>query len=211
MLKKRQLMHIMHQPLSNLIFPGYRRAVLGLLLLNPDEALHGREIARRTGLPAGTLTRELRRLATAGLLKQERRGNQLLYSADRTSPVFEEIASVLRKTSGMADVLVKALAPLAAKIESAFIFGSMARGAETAGSDVDVLIVGTVDFGTVIDALHLAQRQLGREINPKVFSAAEWKAKIRAGSPFVKEILAKPKIYLIGGADESKKPGRRKS
>src|SRR2546425_2291175 len=90
--KRRQLLPNMQQSLSELLFPGYRRRVLGLLLLHPDEALHGREIARRTGLPAGTLNRELARLAQAGLLKRERRGNQLLYSAERGCPVFEELA-----------------------------------------------------------------------------------------------------------------------
>ena len=86
--------------------------MLGLLLLAPDEALHGREIARRTDLPSGTVIRELNRLVDAGLLKRERRGNQALYSADRACPVFEEVAGMLRKTSGAADVIAGALAAL---------------------------------------------------------------------------------------------------
>jgi DNA-binding MarR family transcriptional regulator len=76
MQKKRQLMLNMHQTLSSVLFPDYRRRVLGMLLLHPEESLHGREIARRTGLPAGTLTRELKRLAEVGLLNRQRRGNQ---------------------------------------------------------------------------------------------------------------------------------------
>jgi len=91
----------MHQSLSSLLFPEYRRRVLGLLLLRPDEALHGREIARGTGLPAGTITRELTKLAEAGLLKRTKRGNQQVYSADTSGPIFTELASILRKTSGL--------------------------------------------------------------------------------------------------------------
>ena len=53
----------MHQSLPSLLFPKYRRRVLELLLLRPEETLHGREIARRTGLSAGTITRELGKLA----------------------------------------------------------------------------------------------------------------------------------------------------
>ena len=180
--KRRQLMQIMHHSLSAVLFPGYRRRVLGLLLLQPDESLHGREIARRTGLPAGTLTRELRRLASVGLLTQERRGNQTLYRANHASPVFAELAGILRKTSGLADVVAEALAPLSDDINVAFIFGSVARGAESAGSDVDILIIGSVDFGAVVDALHPAQQQLAREINPKVFSVREWNAKLKGKS-----------------------------
>jgi len=169
-----------------------------MLLLHPEEALHGREIARRAGLPAGTLTRELKRLADVGLLNQERRGNQLVYSANRQSPIFEELAGILRKTSGLADVVAEALEPLSSHIEVALIFGSVARDAETPGSDVDVLIIGSVDFGDVVDALHPAQRRISREINPKVFSQREWKAKIKESNPFVSEVLSKKKIFLIG-------------
>jgi DNA-binding transcriptional ArsR family regulator len=85
--------------------------VLGLLLLRPEEALHGREIARRTVLPAATVTRELTRLAEVGVLKRERRGNQMLYGADTACPVYAELASILRKTSGVVDVLIQALTP----------------------------------------------------------------------------------------------------
>ena len=105
-------MQIMHHSLSAILFPGYRRRVLGLLLLHPEESLHGREIARRTGLPAGTLTRELRRLASVGLLTQEKRGNQTLYQANRASPIFTELAGILRKTSGFSEVVGEALASL---------------------------------------------------------------------------------------------------
>ena len=142
------------------MFPGYRRRVLGLLLLRPEEALHGREIARRTGLPAGTLTRELKLLAEAGFLSQERRGNQILYSANRGSPIYMELAAILRKTSGLADLVAESLAPLSNEIDVAFIFGSFARGTETAGSDVDLLIVGATSFGAVVEALHPVQQQL---------------------------------------------------
>jgi hypothetical protein len=85
--------------MASVLFPEYRRRVLGLLLLRPEEALHGREIARRVGLPAGTVTRELTKLALVGLPKREKRGNQQVYSAQTQAPVFAELASILRKTS----------------------------------------------------------------------------------------------------------------
>ena len=204
-------MQIMPQSLSTVLFPGYRRRVLGLLLLHPEESLHGREVARRTGLPAGTLTRELKRLASVGLLTQEKRGNQTLYQANRQSPIFSELAGILRKTSGLADVLVNALALLSDKIEVAFIFGSVARGAETSGSDVDMFIIGAVDFGAVVEALYPAQQQLAREINPKVYSVREWRNKLKEQQPFVMDVLAKPKIFVVGGDNELAELSRRKS
>ena len=202
-------MLIMHRSLSSVLFPGYRRRVLGLLLLQPDESLHGREIARRTGLTQGTLTRELRLLADVGLLTQEKRGNLTLYRANRASPIFAELSGILRKTSGLADVIVEALTSLAHEIEVAFIFGSMARGAESAGSDVDLLVIGSVEFGVLVEALYPAQQQLGREINPKVFSVREWKSSLQQKSSFITDVLRKPKIFLIGGEHDLEELARR--
>ena len=191
----------MHQSLASLLFPEYRRRVLGLLLLRPDEALHGREIARRTGLQAGTITRELGKLAEVGLLKRVKRGNQQVYSADTGSPVFTELASILRKTSGLADVLAQALAPVAPQLRLAFIFGSVARGHETAGSDVDVMLIGDLGFRQAVALLHPCEATLGRELNPKLFSTREFVEKATA-EPFLIDVLAKPKIFLIGNAHD---------
>jgi predicted nucleotidyltransferase len=200
----------MQQTLSAVLFPGYRRRVLGLLMLHPDEALHGREIARRTGLPSGTLTRELVRLAGVGLLKRERRGNQHLYSADRECPVFEEVAGILRKTSGMADVLAEALAPARSQIGAAFVFGSVAQGRERTGSDIDLIVVGDAGFAETVRLLHPAQRVLGREINPKVYGSREWAEKRAAPDAFLREVLAKPKIFVIGSERELGQSRRHK-
>ena len=198
---KRQSSPIMHQSLPSLLFPEYRRRVLTLLLLRPEEALHGREVARRTGLPAGTIARELTRLATAGLLKRERRGNQQVYSAETAGPIFAEVASILRKTSGLADVLIQALTPVAPQLRAAFIFGSVARGGEASGSDIDLLLIGDVGFREVVELLYPAQATLGREINPKVFTAAEFSAKAPTEA-FIADLLKKPKIFLIGNAHD---------
>ena len=194
----------MHQSLASILFPEYRRRVLALLLLRPEEALHGREIARRTGLPAGTITRELTRLAEAGLLKREKRGNQQVYSAETGASIFTEVASILRKTSGMADVLVEALVPLAPALRIAFVFGSMAQGRETAGSDIDVMLIGDVGFAQAAEALHPAQLVLGREVNAQVLSAKEFRAKARK-EPFLVDAVAKPKLFLIGDEHDLEK------
>jgi len=95
-------------PLTELLFSRYRRKLLGLLLLRPDQSFHVRELARLTALPPGTLHRELRQLAEAGLLLSERLGNQVRYRANRDCPIFPELASIFRKTSGLADVVAGA-------------------------------------------------------------------------------------------------------
>jgi predicted nucleotidyltransferase len=188
----------MLQSLATLLFSAYRRRVLGLLLLHPERQLHVRDIARQTGTSAGTLHKELSRLAAAGLLRREQQGNQVYYSANRDCPIFEELAGILRKTSGLADVLMQALAPVAERVHVALVFGSMAKGTEQGGSDIDVMLVGRITFKDAVHLFHPLQPVLGREINAKVYSAAEWRAKVSAGDPFARDVLSKPKIFLIG-------------
>lgn len=199
------------ESIGDLLFPaGYRRRVLALLLLHPDRALHVREIARLTGTTAGTLNKELMRLHRAGLLEREEVGNQVHYAADRHSPVFEELASILRKTVGLADVLADALAPAAesGEVELAFVFGSVARASETARSDVDVMLLGEIDFAEAVRLLDPAGPALGREVNPKIYTMAQWRKAVASKEPFVREVLAQPRLFLIGTDDELAGAGR---
>ena len=192
----------MASKLAELLFKGYRRRVLGLLLLHADKRYHVLEIARLTDTVAGTLHKELSRLADAGLLLKETVGNQVLYGANRDCPIFEELASIFRKTSGITDVLAGALASFSEKIVAAFVFGSMASGKEAAGSDVDLLVIGDVGFTEVARAIYSAQEVLGREINPKVYSKEEWNQMLKNKDAFIKEVLKKPKLFITGSEDE---------
>jgi predicted nucleotidyltransferase len=185
-----------------LLFSAYRRQVLGLLLLRPDESLHVREISRLTGVPAGSLHRELRALTDAGLLLREPAGNQVRYSANRACPIFAELAEIFRKTSGLVDLLRDALAPLAIRIVAAFVFGSIAKGAETATSDVDVYVIGDVGFTEVVGALSPLRERLGREINPVVVTREDFRAQRRSDERFVNRVMGEPKLFVIGSADD---------
>lgn len=188
--------------LMELLFGSYRQRVLSLLLLHPDSSYYVRELARLTGTSAGTLHKELTRLAQAGLLLREEQGNQVRYQANRACPVFPELASLFRKTTGLVDVLAEALQALTNEIALAFVFGSLARGEENAGSDVDLLLIGTPGFADVVKALYPAQQTLQREINPVIYSPPELAKRIASADPFIRELLAKPKLFLIGSEDD---------
>jgi len=143
----------------------------------------------------------LNRLAEVGLLKREKRGNQQVYSADTSGPIFGELASILRKTSGLGDVLAQALAPLAPRLRLAFVFGSVARGEETSNSDVDLMLIGDIGFREAVELLHPAQATSGREVIAKVFAPDEFAMKARLEA-FLIDVLAKPKIFLTGTAHD---------
>jgi len=184
--------------LADLLFGAYRRDVLGLLLLHPGESYHVREIARMTDRPANTLYRELAMLAEAGLLLRRAQGNQVHYQANPDSPIYEELRGILKKTTGVADVLRKALARLADRVKLAFVYGSIASGKEGARSDVDVMLVGDIKFEDAIHALARAEKTLRREINPHVYGAREFRAKLAGKEPYLLRVLEEPKILLIG-------------
>lgn len=186
--------------LAETLFSAYRRQVLGLLLLHPDEHFHVREISRRTSVPAGSLHRELKLLAEAGLLIWHAAGNQVHYQANRGCPIFEELAGIFRKTSGLADVVREALLPLSDAVDVAFIYGSVAQGKEQVTSDVDVFIVGSVSFAGAVESLATTHQVLGREINPVVMPRQRFLDKMQAGEQFVCRIIDEPKIFLLGDA-----------
>jgi len=192
--------------LVEVLFGAYRRQILALLLLRPDESFYVREIGRLAGVPAGSLHRELKLLSDAGLLRRSAAGNQVRYQVDRTCPIHEELAGIFRKTAGLADVLREALTPIAGKIRVAFIFGSVAQGKERATSDVDVLVVGSAPFAAVVAALSRAGERLRREVNPVVMTQAAFEAKRASRDRFVARVVREPKIVLLGDASEFAEP-----
>lgn len=188
--------------LGSLLFGEYRQRTLGLLLLNPEANFHVRELARLTGTSAGTLHKELTKLTSGGILLRKQIGNQVHYSANRNCPIFDDLANILRKTSGLVDVLAKALVALESKIKFAFVFGSVARGDQQTNSDVDIMIICSLSFSEVVQALHSTQTILQREINPVVYSPDEFIRRIENNDSFIKEVLAKPKLFIIGNENE---------
>ena len=113
--------------LLDLLFGSYRQRVLTQVLLHPDDAYHVRELARLTGTTAGTLHKELARLAEAGLLSREKQGNQVRYRANRECPVYPELAGLIRKTSGATVVLADALRTMTADAAALLGVAPLAR------------------------------------------------------------------------------------
>ena len=185
------------QPIE-FMFSPYRRQLLARLLLRPDEQFHVRELARMTGISAGSLHRELRAMSESGLLLREKIGQQVFYRADTHCTIYAELAAIFRKTLGLASLLRNALSAIAGKIKVAFVFGSMASGNQTAGSDLDVCVLGEVSMLEVVKALSSVQETLGREINPVVMSAKKFADQAAARDRFVTRVLDEPKVFVNG-------------
>ena len=181
------------------LFGSTRRRLLGWLFGHPDESFYLRDLLRQTGAPEGGAQRELAALTAAGLLTRLVRGRQVYFQANAASPVFPELLSLLTKTTGIVDVLRAALSPLAPKIVASLVFESAARGELKQGSDIDLLVIGDVSLGEVVDALADADRKLGRETNPVVYPADEFSRKARAGHHFLTALQNGPVLFVTGG------------
>ena len=192
--------------LVELLFGAYRRRILGLLLLHPEESFYVREIMRLAGVPSGSLHRELTALAAAGLLTRSASGSLVRYQADRSCPLFEELAAIFRKTTGLGDVLREALEPLGDGVRTAFVFGSVAQGKERGSSDVDLMVLGSVRFERLVEALMPVGERLRREINPVVMTPQEFRTQLKARDRFVSRVAREPKLFIQGDAGELGEP-----
>lgn len=187
----------MQKSLADALFSKVRQSVLGLLFRSPDKDYHLREIARLTKLSAPTVRLELNSLVAAGVAVDSYQGNMRVFRANPECPLFGELRGIAVKTFGIADQ-VKAVLDGIDGIDIALIFGSVARQADTASSDVDVLIIGSCRYGEVVRALHELSKQIGREINAQVYMRKEFSEKVSEKNHFVIGLLEGQKIFLKG-------------
>lgn len=190
-------------PLSDALFTATQQKVLSLLYGKPDQSFYANEIARWAQVGKGSLMRELDRLHKAGVLIMSRQGNQTHYQANPDCPIYAELLGIVRKTFGVGEQLRAALAPLADQLVWAFIYGSIAKGSEHAGSDIDLMLIGdNLSYSDLIELLMPLEQRLGRAINPTLYTLTDWQAKQAAGNSFVLRVAEQDKINLIGSQPE---------
>lgn len=189
--------------LTDALFTATQRRVLGCLFGEPGRSYTVSELIKTTGAGSGAVQRELARLAGSGLLSVEHTGNQKRYRANPDAPIHDELVAIVRKTFGLATPLRDALAPVSDRIHAAFVYGSVAKGSDTASSDIDLIIVSdTLAYPDVMVALHPLIERIGREINPTLYTRAELRKRIDAGNSFTTRVLTQPRIWLIGSDDD---------
>lgn len=191
--------------LLQLLFPQVRAEVLRLLFADGGRELHGRDLARQSGLNIKTVQDELGKLSEADLVTSRRDGNRRYYRANASHPLYTDLQQLVLKTAGLRDVLAQALAGIKG-IEVALVFGSLAGGSGQAASDVDLLVIGDAGLRALAPGLRRASERLGREINPIAMTAAEYK-KGRKQHPLLLDLANKKKLFILGGADELERLG----
>ena len=189
--------------LADALFTPVQRRVLGLLFGQPDRRFQSAELIRLARGGVGAVHRQLSRLAETGLVTVTRSGNQKHYQARRDSPVFEELHSLVVKTVGVAEPLRQALARHAGAIRAAFVYGSVAKGTDRAGSDIDLMVISdSLRYSDLFEALQGAETLIGRSVNPTVITVAQWRAKRARADSFAARVAGQSRIFVLGSDDD---------
>lgn len=189
--------------LADALFTTTQQRVLGVLFGRPDRSFYASELIRIAGSGSGAAQRELARLEDSGIVVSRRVGHQRHYQANTDAPLFGELRSIVLKTIGLAEPLRAALKPLSSSIRAAFVYGSVAKATDHGASDIDLLILSdSLSYAEVFGALERATRLLGRQVNPTVYTAAEFTKRTRKQNAFVTRVLEQPKVWIIGSEDD---------
>jgi DNA-binding transcriptional ArsR family regulator len=183
-----------------------RAEILRLLFGTKGRELHVRELERQSGLADATIRQELKKLTRLGVIVARQDGNRTYYRANVEHPLYPDIRNLVRKTSGLTDVLREALGE--AEIQIAFVFGSVASGSEKATSDVDLMVIGAISLRQLSKRLSGLATKLGREINPHTLTPAEFARRIKEREHFINSVLETPRLFVIGSEDELRRLGQ---
>jgi predicted nucleotidyltransferase len=192
------------------LFPTIRGGVLSATLLQPARWWFMTELARHLEVTPSSLQRELESLVDAGLLLRRQDGRRTYFKADTDSAIFPELRGLMEKTTGIVPTLRAGLKKFNKRIDLAFVYGSIARGEEHSGSDIDLMIVGTVRQIDLVPALKKLEARFGREVNAVLFSPEEFHRKLAARDHFLRSVLKGKTIWLKGTSDELEKAASRK-
>ena len=179
-------------------------ALLRLFLLSPTREFYQRELAELSGERLFSIQRALDRLVAVGVVEKATRGNRVYYHANQSYSAFQDLKALIFKTVGMGDTLRTQLAGIRDRAKVAFIYGSVARGEETASSDIDVMLIGDLSGREIASVFAPVKRLLNREINPSVYRPGDFRRKVREGHVFLTTVLKEPKLFLLGNEDDIK-------
>ena len=193
--------------LAKLFGSEARVKVLSLFMLNAGSEYYLREIAQRTGLAVRSVQRAVEDLCEIQILEREKRGNSLYFRLNIKNPIVTDLKGVFLKTVGLGDLIRDAISENT-QIDAAFIYGSIAKGEETATSDIDLALIGEVPPRELSDLLSELEERTGREINATAFTREEWGERIATGDHFATTLLREPKYMLVGHGRELKTLGR---
>jgi predicted nucleotidyltransferase len=189
--------------LSDALFSKVQQRVMALLFGQPDRSFYTSEIMRHVDSGVGAVDRELTRLHGCGLVTVDWVGNQKHYRANKQAPVFEDLRALLEKTVNVTEQPKKSVERHASGIRSAFVFGSVAKGSDTAHSDVDILVIGDdLNYSDLYTAAQEAELSLKRPVHPLFMTPQDWQHHVSDDGSVMNKISQSPKLFFIGSEEE---------
>lgn len=196
--------------LADALFTTTQQRVLALLFGQPDRSYFATELIALAMVGSGAVQRELKKLAASGLVTVSSIGKQKHYQANHSSPVFAELCGLVNKTVALEAPVRSALEPFRSLIRIAAIYGSIAKHADTATSDIDLLVVSDdIHLEQLYTVLAKTEDDLSRKINPTLYTSDEFERRRRKKGSFIARVLEGEHVVLIG--DEVGSEGTRKS
>lgn len=194
--------------IGDALFTKTQQKVLSLIYGKPDQSFYTNEIVRWADMGRGTIARELEKLVSVGLIVMVRTGNQNHYQANPSSPIYEELLGIVRKTFGLVDVIKDALDGVINQIDLSFVYGSVAKGEESASSDVDLLVITeSLSYADIMNVLKGAEEILGRPINPSMYTKEQIQDKLKQKNAFLTKVMEQPKLWVKGSEYDIREPG----
>lgn len=182
--------------LADIFLTPRQQKMLAPLLLNPEHSYRLSELLALSGAGRGASQKHIDNFVEAGVLQEERRGNQRCLQINQAFPLYEELRSICLKSFGLRDGLKSALEPLADQITDAFIFGSVASNTDRADSDIDLMVIGSVPLISLMDVIAPFEKTLGRSIYVHLHDEATWQ-ELLASDPVIQQIINSPTIMIL--------------
>jgi len=185
--------------LASALFSTTQQRVFKLLFGQPHRSFFATELIGLTGSGSGAVQRELQRLTESGLVTVTHLGTQKHFQANPNAPVFAELRGIVLKTVGLAEPLKAALSAMRSPVKLAIVYGSIAKGSDTASSDIDLLIVSDeLTLERLYTALAPAERELARRISPTLYTTEEFRRRRKTQDSFITKVLTGEHIVLVG-------------
>lgn len=187
--------------LTDFMVSKVRVKLFQVFLSNPSEMYYVRQLTRKTGEEINAVRRELQRMEKASMLKSEHRGNRLYYYFKPSYLFYQELLSLIAKTTGLGKALIKNK-PKLGSVKFAMFSGKFVRGLDRTKDDVDLLVVGQVIMPQLSLIVREYEAKTKKEVNYTVMTEDELTFRKNRRDPFILAVLANSRIMLIGDEQE---------
>ena len=156
---------------AGLIASKTRVKLLIRFFFNPKTRSYLRELAKEFNVSTNAVREELNQLTKSNLLKSEKNGRHVFYTANQDHPLFPELSSMVSKVMGI-DQVTDGIVNRLGDLEEAYVIDDYAEGKDT--GIIDLLLVGNINTYHLNDLSKKTERYVKRKIRTLVVTRQEF-------------------------------------